>query len=160
MGQLPSWRSTLIGRTRERDDLTFLLKKPGSVLVTLTGPGGTGKSRLAVETAQSLLSEFEHGVWFVNLAPLSDSALVPSAIAHVLGLQQGASGLAERLHEFLRDRSVLLILDNFETVLSAAPQVAALLADAQRLKIVVTSRARLALASELELAVPPLDLET
>jgi predicted ATPase len=160
MGQLPSWRSTLIGRTRERDDLTFLLKKPGSALVTLTGPGGTGKTRLAVETAQSLASDFEHGVWFVNLAPLSDSAMVPSAIAHVLGLQQGARGLAERLHEFLRDRSVLLILDNFETVLSAAPQVAALLAGARRLKLVVTSRARLALPDELELAVPPLDIET
>ncbi len=160
MGQLPRLGMSLIGRSRERDALTALLAREDVKLITLTGPGGTGKSALAVEVAQSQLGRFEHGAWFVNLAPLSDASMVAGAIAHVLGLQQGGARLSERLHDYMRDRSLLLVLDNFETVLLAGLQLSSLLDGAKRVKIIVTSRARLDVPFEHELPVPPLEVAT
>ena len=97
--------------------------------MTLTGPGGTGKTRLGLQVAAELLDRFEDGAYFVELAPISDPGLVPSAIAEVLGLRDvGSRPVLERLKEYLRARSILLVLDNFEQILPAAPVVADLLA--------------------------------
>ena len=97
-------------------------------LLTLTGPGGTGKTRLALQVAAELLDDFADGVWFVDLAPTHDPALVASAIATALGVKEsGAQPLIESLKLSLRDKHLLLVLDNFEQVLAAAPLVAELL---------------------------------
>lgn len=149
---LPAVSFPLLGRAREVEGLTALLTRDDVKLVTLTGPGGTGKTRLALEVARALAPRFEHGVWFVNLAPLADPALVDSTIAHALGLLQGGRAL----HDWANQRSLLLVLDCFEAVLPAAPQLAALLAGATRLTVLVTSRARLGLPNEREVPVAPL----
>jgi predicted ATPase len=127
--------------------------------VTLTGPGGSGKTRLALEAADSLLDRFASGVYLVGLAPLRDPDSVASSIAQALGLRErGGIPLRQSLQEYLREKQMLLLLDNFEQVLAAAPLVSELLAAAPRLKILVTSRAPLHLQGEKEFAVPPLAL--
>jgi predicted ATPase/Tfp pilus assembly protein PilF len=149
----------LIGREREIAALTGLLRQSDARLVTLTGPGGIGKTRLALQAATALASDFADGVGYVALAPIGDPALLPTTIAQALGVAD-TSGQppAERLADFLRARRILLLLDNFEQLLDAAPLVTQLLAAAPGLKVLVTSRAVLRLAGEHELAVPPLAL--
>ena len=155
--KLPPETSSFIGRERELARAGELLA--GTRLLTLTGPGGTGKTRLAVQLARTTAPAFGDGVAFVPLAPISDPELVAPtvrqavAVAEVVG-QSAIDTLVERLH----DRDVLLVLDNFEQLLPAVPVVAQLLARTDRLKLIVTSRAALHLSSEQELAVPPLDV--
>jgi non-specific serine/threonine protein kinase len=161
MHNLPAQPTPLLGRVQEVQCARRLLLQPGSPvrLLTLTGPGGTGKTRLALAVAASLLTQFEDGVFFVDLEPVSDARLVHSAIARAIGLHDtGQRPVTERLAEFLRERHVLLLLDNFEQVVEAAPALSKLLTSTANLKLLVTSRARLRLRWERVLPVPPLAL--
>ncbi|HEX5501071.1 MAG TPA: tetratricopeptide repeat protein [Thermomicrobiales bacterium] len=156
---LPHAPTAFVGRVRDRRQLAALLRRER--LVTLVGPGGIGKTRLALQVAGEALAGFPGGVWFVDLAPLTDPALVPQTIAAALGLREGAGAapvarLAARLREPGDDQPALLILDNLEHLLPAAPVAAALLAAAPNLTVLATSRAALRLAGERVVAVPPL----
>lgn len=128
-------------------------------LVTLTGPGGTGKTRLALEIASTLIDDFSGGVCLVSLAPITDPNLVPSEIVSTLGItEKGGQAIGDTLKEFLKDKRMLLLLDNFEQVITAVPFVAELLHECPKLKILVTSRAPLRIRGEHEFPVPPLAL--
>ena len=132
---------------------------PAVRLLTLTGPGGTGKTRLALAFAAENLSGFADGVCFVPLAATLDPGLVPSAIAHQLGVREGVGRpLSSVLFEYLREKRLLLVLDNFEHLLEAAPLVAELVSACPDLGVLVTSRTALRVSSEYEYAVPPLEL--
>jgi non-specific serine/threonine protein kinase len=156
---LPAQPTTFVGRAHELVAVAERLGRSEVRLLTLTGPGGTGKTRLAIEAAGLLRGEFPDGVCFIDLAPLTDPHLVISAVARTLGIQDGGSrSLAESVRAFLQDRHALLILDNCEHLLAAAPDVAALLAACPYLKVLATSRAPLHLRWEHELTVPPLSL--
>ncbi len=156
---LPAQPNAFIGREAQIADVLALLRRPDVRLLTLTGPGGTGKTRLALQVAADLLDDFADGVWFVDLAPLSDPTLVIPTIAQVLGVkEQGARPLRDTLSDYLRGKQLLLVLDNFEQVVEAAPDVAALLAACPQLAVLVTSRIALRLRGEHEYAVPPLAL--
>jgi predicted ATPase/class 3 adenylate cyclase len=147
---LPVQTTPLVGRKRELDDVVSLLG--GSTrLLTLTGVGGSGKTRLALHAAAEVGDLFPDGVWFVPLAPLSDPTLVASTIAHVLDADGDLGG-------YLRDRRLMLVLDNFEQVLDAAPDVGAVLAHAPNVRVLVTSRERLHLSVEHEYEVPVLGI--
>jgi predicted ATPase len=156
---LPRQTTALVGRERETAEVAALVRRPDVALVTLTGPGGTGKTRLALQASADLLDDFPQGVWFVELAPITDKSLVISTITQALGIQETA-GLShmDTLKEYLRDRQTLLLLDNFEQVAEAAPDVSQLLAACPRLKVMVTSRLPLRIRGEREYAVPPLGL--
>jgi class 3 adenylate cyclase len=126
---LPVQSTALIGREQEAAAVCGLLQRQAVRLLTLTGPGGTGKTRLGLQVAADLLDDFEDGVFFVSLASLRDPALVSSTIAQTLGVREaGGQPLLESLKDSLRNRQMLLLLDNFEQVVSAAPMVAELLA--------------------------------
>ena len=154
---LPSEPTPLIGREREVEAVRGTLLREEVRLVTLTGIGGTGKTRLGLRVAAELLDHFRHGVYFVNLAPLNDSNLVASTIARTLGLQEADEApLLEALKALVQDKEVLILLDNFEHLLPPATLISELLEACPRLKVLVTSRARLHLASEHEFPVPPL----
>jgi len=158
--QLPPQQNNLVGRARELEAAKQLLMRDDIRLITLTGPGGTSKTRLAVQVAEDVAGQFAGGVWFVGLAPLQDPALVVSAIAQALDLRvSGNRPLVEDIKEHLRRSppSVLLI-DNFEHVLTAAQVVTELLGATRSLKILVTSRAALHIYGEQEFQVPPLAL--
>ncbi|HET6315905.1 MAG TPA: AAA family ATPase, partial [Chloroflexota bacterium] len=128
-------------------------------MLTLTGPPGVGKTRLAVELAASVLSDFDDGVRFVDLSPVADARLVTDAISRQLGLREfGRRPPSEVVEDFLRDKSLLLVLDNFEQVLDAAADIGRLLAACADVKVLVTSRAPLHLRWESELPVLPLRL--
>jgi predicted ATPase/DNA-binding CsgD family transcriptional regulator len=156
-GGLPRPLTSFIGRERELAEARRLLT--GSCLLTLTGPGGSGKTRLCLELAAEAAAGYPDGVYFVRLAPVREPSLVPSSIAQGIGLpDSGGRPLVEHLASYLRDRKLLLVLDNFEHLLAAAPVVAALLAQARDLRIVVTSRSPLRVSGEQECPVPPLAL--
>jgi predicted ATPase/tetratricopeptide (TPR) repeat protein len=156
---LPVPPTALIGREDEMAHIETLLRRDDVRLVTLSGPGGSGKSRLSLQVAGGLRAVFMGGVFFVSLAPITDPLLVLPVIAQVLGIRDGAErDLMARVLETLQRRPVLLVLDNFEQVIGAADLVGDLLASCQGLKILVTSREVLHVRAEYEFAVPPLEL--
>jgi len=154
---LPAPLTTFVGREEEIDQARALLRRPMTRLVTITGPGGVGKSRLALEVATGLLDIFADGIFVVSLAPLRDAALVPSAIAQALALKAtNDRSFTAALTEYLRERELLLLLDNFEQVVEASSVVVELLAACARLKVLVTSRAVLGVQGEYSVQVQPL----
>ncbi len=154
---LPVPPTRLVGRLGELADLRQLATSGEARLITLTGPGGVGKTRLALELARVLEPSYADGVAFASLAPVKDPTLVLSSIAEALGVQEVAGRpLAERAAQFLGDRHVLLVLDNFEHLIDAATQVAELLAACPGLTVLTTSRATLRLSGEHEYPVSPL----
>ncbi len=156
---LPAPLTPLVGREQEIAAVCALLWRPEVRLVTLTGTGGVGKTRLALGVAAAVNADFADGICLVALAPLIDPGLVLSTIAQALGVQeQGSRPLLEGLQDHLREKQLLLLLDNFEQVVSAAPVVAELLVAAPRLRVLVTSRTSLHLSGEHEFVVPPLAL--
>ena len=156
-GSLPRPLTSFIGRERELAEARRLLE--GSCLLTLTGPGGSGKTRLCIELAAEVAADYPDGVYFVRLAPVREPGLVPSSIAQSIGLPDSRGpSLVEHLARYLQDRKLLLVLDNFEHLLPAAPVVAELLAPARALRIVVSSRSPLRVSGEQECPVPPLEV--
>ena len=156
---LPVRLTRLVGRERELAAICDVLQQDDVRLLTLTGPGGVGKTHLALQSAADVADDFPDGVRFVDLAPITEPDLVASTIAHVLGVRDaGNEPVADRLHAYLRSKRLLLVLDNFEQVVEAAPFVAGLLGGCPHLTVLVTSRLRLRVASEREHAVPPLEL--
>ena len=155
-GALPVPAMPPLGRDREAAALEDLVTREGARLVTLTGPGGVGKTRLMVEAARRLGPGFADGVRFVGLAAVSAADLVAPTIAAGLGLSTSAGQLTPDLQAYLRPRRLLLALDNFEQVIRAAPLLAGLLAAAPGLVVLVSSRAVLRISGEHEFAVPPL----
>jgi non-specific serine/threonine protein kinase len=159
VGRLPAPLSTLVGREREVAAVGALLRDPAVRLVTLTGPGGVGKTRLALQVAAELGSEFADGVAFVELVSVRDPELVASTIAQAIGLRRADDQpILTTLKQFLRARELLLLLDNFEQVVEAAPQLTELLQRCPHLKALVTSRSLLRVAGERATRVPPLSL--
>jgi predicted ATPase/class 3 adenylate cyclase len=154
-GNLPTRLTTFVGRDEELAEV-LALSATGRLL-TLTGPGGTGKTRLSLEVGARSAERYPDGVYFVPLEPITEPALVPATIAQHLSLpDRGGRSPIERLREHLRDRRLLIILDNFEQVIEAAPIVTDLLADAPGLGILATSREALRVYGEREYPVPPL----
>ncbi len=156
---LPASLTPLIGREQEAAAVGDLLSRPRVRLLTLTGTGGIGKTRLSVQIATDLLDAFTDGVWFIDLAPISDPDLVAATIARTLGVKQtGRQALIEHLKAYLREKCLLLVLDNFEQVVAAGPLLNDLLQAAAQLKLMVTSRTPLHVSGEQEFPVPPLAL--
>jgi predicted ATPase/class 3 adenylate cyclase len=154
---LPTPLTSFIGRDREVGRIRRLLE--ATRLLTLTGAGGCGKTRLAIEAAAGMRRSYPDGVFFVELAPITDVGLVPSTIAVALGVREELTrSIEESLKDALRDRETLLVLDNFEQVVGAAALIAELLRVSPRLRVLVTSRAALHLSGEQELPVPPLEM--
>jgi transcriptional regulator with XRE-family HTH domain len=148
-----------VGRIEELRILTRLLRDAETRLVTLTGAGGSGKTRLAIQLGSQLAGDFADGVFFVDLAPVKDAALLLAAIASALDLQEvGRQPIARALTARLHDQRVLLILDNCEQLLPVGPELGTILAACPSLTILATSRERLNLRSEQEIFVPPLPL--
>jgi predicted ATPase/class 3 adenylate cyclase len=156
---LPTVPNAFVGRERELAETSELLARDDLRLLTLVGPGGTGKTRLALQLAGNLSERFPGGAAFIQLAHVRDPEIVVPAIAQAFGLrdQPGASAL-ETLIEYLRDKELLLVLDNFEQVLAAAPALSTLLAEAPGLKLLATSRAPLHLSGERAYRLPQLAL--
>ena len=161
----PTYLTPLLGREQEVQVVCSLLQRPEIRLLTLTGPGGVGKTRLGVQVASDLVHDFANGACFVSLGPISDPELVIPTIAQALDLpENGDAGQGqsqqplERLNTYLREKHVLLLLDNFEQVVAAAPALVELLGACTGLKMLVTSRAVLRVQGEYESAVPPLAL--
>ena len=145
---LPRPASSFVGREREVGEVGTLLQA-GARLVTLTGPGGTGKTRLAIEAAAELVPAFKNGVFWVPLADLRDAALVTETIAQTLGATDG-------LADYVGEREMLLLVDNLEQVIAVAPEIASLVETCRNLRLLVTSRELLRVRGETEYAVPPL----
>ena len=155
---LPLQPTPLLDRTEPLATLTAWLRHDVR-LVTLTGPGGIGKTRLAIQVAAELVDAFADGVWFVRLSRLIDPTLVMPTIAQTLGLKEtSGQPIAETLRAYLADKRLLLVLDNFEQVVGAAPEVTALLEPSPGLRVLVTSRAPLHLRGEREYPLTPLPL--
>ncbi len=158
-GSLPNYTTPLVGRERETVAVVDLLKREAVRLVTLTGPGGIGKTRLALRVVDELAADFRDGVWLVGLAAVRDPALVAPTIAHALAVRESAgTSPFESLKGYLRDQHALLVLDSFERVAAAGPLVANLLTAAPGLVVLVTSRAVLRVRGEHEFSVQPLGL--
>lgn len=155
--RLPTSSTALVGRDEEVRQIKELVLRDDVRLLTLTGPPGIGKTRLAMQVAAELAAEFADGVHYVSLAPLADPELVVSAVARALGLREsGRRPLRDAVADALRERHVLLVVDNFEHVVAAAPLIAQLLAAAPRLTVLATSRVVLYLQAEHDFVVPPL----
>jgi predicted ATPase/class 3 adenylate cyclase len=146
---LPRPASSFVGRGRELDEVVALLRQDGARLVSLTGPGGSGKTRLSIEAAAELVQDYKAGTFWVELAPIRDPGLVTDAIAKTLGAQDG-------LADHIGEREMLLVLDNLEQVIDAAPELASLLEACPYLRMLVTSRERLRVRGEIEYQVTPL----
>jgi predicted ATPase/serine/threonine protein kinase len=158
---LPVQRTAFIGREQEATALRQLLSRADVQLVTLTGPGGIGKTRLALQVASDAAAEFPGGVCFVPLSAVSEGGLIASTIAQALGVREtGNQSPQERLKEYVSglDQPMLLLLDNFEHLVSAAPVIGQLLTTGPKLKVAVTSQAPLHVYGEHEFPVPPLAL--
>lgn len=156
---LPAQTTRFIGREREVGEVGALLLRDTVRLLTLTGSPGIGKTRLSIEVASEALAHFENGAFFVALAPVSDPSLVAATIAGTLGVKEtGKKPLLDTLTQFLRDKRILLVLDNFEQVVEAGPVVAEILAGCPSLKVMCTSREALRLQGERQYPVPPLPL--
>ncbi|HEV2238206.1 MAG TPA: helix-turn-helix domain-containing protein, partial [Ktedonobacterales bacterium] len=154
---VPAQTTPLLGRAEAVRTVLALVRRADVRLVTLTGPGGVGKTRLAIQVAAELLDDFADGVWFVRLSRLTDPSLVLPTVAETLGLTEaGDRSLAEALRGHLRERRLLLVLDNCEHVAEAMPAVASLLELCPALKVLATSRAALRLRGEHDYPVPPL----
>ena len=154
---LPRQPTPFLGREQEVAAIVALLRREDSHLVTLTGTGGVGKSRLALQAAADLLDEFPDGVFAVSLASISDPALVPSAIARTLGLrEEGRQPAIDQVREYLAGKKVLLVFDNFEHVIPAVPLVDALLAGCPGVSVLITSRQSTRLTWEREVEVSPM----
>ncbi len=154
---LPADVTSLVGRDAELAAVRGLLETDR--VVTLAGPGGSGKTRLALATARSVASRFPHGTWFVDLAAVSDPALLDATIAAAIGIRESSEqAIGPTLRAHLRDRAILLVLDNLEQLLPAAAEgVSSLVRSASDLRILVTSRELLRIAGERSYPVPPLD---
>src|SRR5687768_3930524 len=164
---LPAPLTSFVGREEEVAAVAALIRRRDVRLVTLTGPGGVGKTRLALEATNALLADpsprsgqtFADGVAFVPLAQTHDPELVPSTIAQTLGVREAADRSdRDQLRAFLMPRDLLLVLDNLEQVLAAAPHLAELLAACPGLTVLATSRTALRVSGEREVPVPPLSL--
>jgi hypothetical protein len=156
---LPLQPTPLIGREKEVSEVCDLLRGEETRLLTLTGPSGTGKTRLALQAAADLLDYFPDGTFFTQLATLTEAELFLPAVAETPGVREvGEQPLHESLKDYLHERRMLLLLDNFEQVLGAAPTVTELLTAAPGLKVLATSRTPLGLYGEKEYAVPPLSV--
>jgi predicted ATPase/DNA-binding XRE family transcriptional regulator len=157
---LPASTTSFVGRDQDLTALIDWLKRADVRLVTLSGPGGVGKTRLALRASAALLDDYAAGVFFVNLAPITEHSRIAATIAETLSLKENADQpIVETLKRELRARRLLLVLDNFEHVLDAAPVVAELLAAASQLKILITSRSVLHLSGEHEFHVSSLPTE-
>src|SRR5688572_13755648 len=156
---LPLQPTPLVGREKEVSEVCDLVRGEETRLLTLTGPGGIGKTRLALQAAADLLEDFPDGTYLMLLATLTEAELFLPAVAETLGVREtGEQPLDESLKDYLHERRLLLVLDNFEQVLEAAPTVTELLAVAPGLKVLATSRAPLGLYGEHVYPVPPLTL--
>jgi predicted ATPase/class 3 adenylate cyclase/Tfp pilus assembly protein PilF len=153
---LPAQLTTFIGREEDVAAVRARFVEGGVRLLTLTGPGGTGKTRLALRVAEELAAEYPDGVWFVSLAPVSEPMFVAAAIAETLGLRESAGPVEMTLRAHLRGKQIMLVLDNFEHVIAAAPLVGSLLANAPGLRVLVTSRAPLRISGEQDYPVHPM----
>src|SRR5215204_1382929 len=156
---LPVQPTPLVGREREIREVAERVRSEEVRLITLTGPGGTGKTRLGLQAAADLLEEFYDGVFFVALATITEPEFVASTIALALGVKESAEqSLMKSLKNYLRDKRLLLVLDNFEQVLEGAPLVGELLGACPKMKVLATSRIPLRLYGEQEYLVRPLSL--
>jgi non-specific serine/threonine protein kinase len=157
LGNLPMPSTPLLGREQELEALTQLLLRDEARLVTLAGPGGTGKTRLGLQAAADLNGAFTDGTFFVSLAANTDAGQVLSTIGQAFGLfENPVRSVSEGVIAYLREKNLLLLLDNFEHMVAAAPVIAELLTACPQLKILVTSRTVLHLMGEHEFPVPPL----